>query len=122
MTEDIPAGRAWDLATLVDTTTLRFDAGDQRNASLYVCEVSDGAQALIEALRAQGLWSDAEPKRVGEDHKEAYKSQLQFKEAREYRIGGHALVLLRGDHPKYPSDPARWDAWNRAAGALAARG
>jgi hypothetical protein len=77
--------------------------------------------ALIEALRAAGLWSAAEPKEVGADHKEAYKSQLEFKEAREYRIGGHALVLLRGDHPKFPSDAVRWSDWNRVAGALAAK-
>ncbi len=113
---------SWTLATLVDDTRMSFDAGDKRNGSLYVCDPSKGnvADGLIEALRKAGVWSAAEPKQVADDQKQAYKSGLQFNEAREYTIGGKKLVLLRCDHPKYPSDGERWGEWNRIAGQLAA--
>jgi hypothetical protein len=112
----------WDLAALVDGTLMSFDAADKRNGSLYICDPSKGSNAdgLIAALRKEGLWSAAEPKRIAEEQKDAYKSGLQFNEAREYTIGGKTLVLLRCDHPKFPSDAARWQEWNRVAGELCA--
>jgi hypothetical protein len=88
---------------------------------MYVCEPSrDGlGERVIAAFRAEGLWSDAAPKQVPDAHRDAYKAQLQYVESREYRIGGSRLVLLRGDHPKFPSSAERWAAWNAVAERLA---
>jgi hypothetical protein len=105
----------WDLASLVDGTLMSFDPGDKKNGSLYICDPANGdaAGALIAAFRAAGLWSDAPPKQVGEDQKEAYKGGLKFVEAVE--TAGGKLVLLRCDHPKFPSDAGRWEEWKRVA-------
>ncbi len=103
-----------ELVALVDATLMSFDAGDKANGSMYVCEPPGGTASagVIAALRAAGLWSDVPVKQVPEEHKAAYKAQLIFLESCEYRVGGARIVLLRGDHPKFPSDAARWEQWN----------
>lgn len=111
-----PADRVWDLVTLVDYTTMTFDPGDKVNGSLYLCTPIQGAispDSMVAKLREAGLLSASDPKQVRDDQKDTYKTQLQFTEAREYLIDGQPLVLLRCDHPKFPSDPARWNEWNR---------
>lgn len=115
---------AWTLEHLVDETLMSFDPGDKKNGSLYVCDVEKGVAgaALVQSLREAGLWSAVEAKTVGDEQKAAYKGGLQFNEAREYAISGHRVVLLRCDHPKFPSDAERWAAWNQAAAELSKQG
>jgi len=110
-----------DLAALVDQTVMSFDPGDKANGSMYVCEPPGGAAsiAVVNALRAAGLWSALAAKQVPEEHKAAYKTQLTFLESREFRIGGARIVLLRGDHAKFPSDATRWEQWNATLAGLA---
>jgi hypothetical protein len=105
-----------DIATLVDNTVMSFDPTDKKNGSMYICDPSKGnaAEPLIKALQAEGLWS-ADTKTVPDAHKDAYKGQLQFVEAVDATVAGKKLVLLRCDHPKYPSDAQRWEEWKRTA-------
>ena len=94
-------------ASIVDDFDLCFDAGDKANGSLYLA-VPRGAghSALAEGvagrLRAAGLWSDAPAKWV---------AQLALVAALRYRHRGTELLATRFDHPKFPSDAARWAAW-----------
>lgn len=109
-----PIPENFDTATLVDGYDLRFDAGDKRNGSLYLCTPRGGdvsPEPWIEALRAAGLWSSEEPKQVSDDQRPAYKEGLAFREAVAYRTDGGHLVLARFDHPKFPSDAERWERW-----------
>jgi hypothetical protein len=95
---------------------MTFDPGDKDNSSLYLCTPIQGGispDIMIAKLREEGLWSASDPKQVRDDQKGAYKTQLQFTEAREYLIDGQPIVLLRCDHPKFPSVSARWNEWNR---------
>jgi hypothetical protein len=114
----------WTIETLVDGTRMFFDAADKRNGSLYVCDVGGGlaGSALIGSLREAGLWSAAEPKVIADEQKAAYKAGLQFVEACEYTIAGKRAVLLRCDHPKFPSDAARFGEWQAVASSLSKQG
>jgi len=103
-------------ASIVDDFDLCFDAGDKANGSLYLA-VPRGAghSALAEGvagrLRAAGLWSDAPAKWVAEEHRASYRAQLALVAALRYRHWGTELLATRFDHPKFPSDAARWAAW-----------
>ena len=103
-------------ASIVDGFDLCFDAGDKANGSLYLA-VPRGAghAALAEGiagrLRAAGLWSEAPVKWVAEDHRASYRAQLALVAALRYRHQGTELLATRFDHPKFPSDAARWAAW-----------
>jgi len=111
-----PADRVWDLVNLVDHTTMTFDPGDKVNGSLYLCTPAQSSMSpgpMIAKFREAGLWSDSDPKQVRDGQKDAYKAQLKLVEAREYLIDGQPIVLLRCDHQKFPSNPARWNEWNR---------
>ena len=114
----------WTIETLVDGTRMFFDAADKRNGSLYVCDVGGGlaGSALIGSLREAGLWSAAEPKVIADEQKVAYKAGLQFVEACEYTLAGKRVVLLRCDHPKFPSDAARFAQWQAVASSLSKQG
>ena len=102
-------------ASIVDLYDLTFDPGDQRNGSLYLCtprrasaSTPDEALAL---LRAAGLWSETPAKTVPDEQRQAYKDGLIFVAAIAYLAGVDHLVLARFDHPKFPSDTRRWEAW-----------
>jgi len=104
---------ALDTATIVDQYDLRFDAGDKRNGSLYVCTPRGGPAptGVLAALRAAGLWSEEPEKSVADEQRQAYRDGLRFVAATAYRDGAGHVLLARFDHPKFPSDGARWDAW-----------
>ena len=103
--------------TIIDGYALTFDPGDKRNGSLYLCEPLEttGSLALaelIDGMRAAGLWSEAEAKQVPDEHRPAYKAQLVLLAAGRYKAAGEFLIA-RFDHPQYPSDDGRWQAWQQ---------
>lgn len=104
-----------DKASIIDQHDLTFDPGDKRNGSLYLGVARDGSSTLdvaltLGALRAAGLWSDSDAKTVPDEHRQAYKDQLTLVDSA--RFGGpQGFIIARFDHPKFPSDAARWDAW-----------
>lgn len=105
-------------ADIIDNHDLTFDPGDPLNGSLYLCRLRNQAGAdldpVIAALRAAQLWSDAEIKHVPDEHRDAYKEQLEFVEAVIYSVAGGELMIARFDHEKFPSDQGRWDNWKDA--------
>ena len=66
--------------------------------------------ATLGALRAAGLWSDTEAKTVPDEHRQAYKDQLVLVDCARFG-GASGFIIARFDHPKFPSDAERWDAW-----------
>jgi hypothetical protein len=102
-------------AVIVDNYDLAFDPGDKRNGSLYLCTprsaTETAAQSWIAALQAAGLWSDTPHKSVPDEQRQAYKDGLIFVAAIAYRVGLEHIVIARFDHPKFPSDSRRWEAW-----------
>ncbi len=102
-------------AVIVDTYDLAFDPGDKLNGSLYLCtsrgSSANPVQSWIAALQAAGLWSDTPHKRVPDEQRQAYKDGLIFVAAIAYRAGLEHIVIARFDHPKFPSDTRRWEAW-----------
>lgn len=98
---------------IIDHHVLTFDPGDKRNGSLYI-GTPPGAggnfdvAATLTAMRKAGLWSDSQPKTVPDEQRQAYKDQLKLVDAVEYDTG---FLVARFDHPKFPSDAARWEAW-----------
>ncbi len=104
---------------IIDRCELTFDPGDPENGSLYLCQNLDQADPdtrdrLVAELRADGMWSDAAPKQVPDEHRAAYREQLEFVAATRYDVAGQAITLARFDHPKFPSSAARFAAWNAA--------
>ena len=102
-------------ASIVDNYDLSFDAGDKLNGSLYVCTPRGAAASVAEdwheQLRAAGLWSQQPAKNVPDEQRQAYKDGLIFVAAIAYRTGPEHIVIARFDHPKFPSDTRRWEAW-----------
>jgi hypothetical protein len=102
-------------ATIVDHYDLTFDAGDKANGSLYLCTprgtTTVRAEDYVQQFRAAGLWSDQPPKTVPDEQRQAYKDGLIFLAAIPYVAGREHVVLARFDHPKFPSDSKRWEAW-----------
>lgn len=100
---------------IVDNYDLAFDPGDKRNGSLYLCTPSGTgettAQSWITALQTAGLWSDTPHKAVPDEQRQAYKDGLIFVAAIAYRVGLEHIAIARFDHPKFPSDTRRWEAW-----------
>lgn len=98
---------------IIDHHVLTFDPGDKRNGSLYI-GTPPGAggnfdvAATLTAMRKAGLWSDSQPKTVPDEQRQAYKNQLKLVDAVEYDTG---FLVARFDHPKFPSDTARWEGW-----------
>lgn len=104
---------------IIDHCELTFDPGDPENGSLYLCQRTAKADPetrdrLVAELRAAGLWSDAAPKQVADEHRAAYREQLEFVAATQYTVAGATIILARFDHPKFPSSAARFAAWNDA--------
>ena len=103
-----------ELADVMDSHTLYFDPAGGANGSLYLAlppGENAAARQFAEALRAAGLWSEREPRVVEDSQKDAYKTQLEL-------LAVHAgiwqkldCLLLRCDHPTFPSDARRWGAW-----------
>lgn len=98
---------------IIDHHVLTFDPGDKRNGSLYIgTPPGSGGNfdvtATLGALRAAKLWSDVAPKTVADEQKQAYKDQMRLVDCVEYDAG---FLVARFDHPKFPSDAARWQAW-----------
>ncbi len=122
--------RAQDLefscASIVDGFDLCFDAGDKANGSLYLAVPRGAGHAALaedmaQRLRAAGLWSGAPAKWVADEHRASYRAQLALVAAVRYRHQGVELLATRFDHPKFPSDAARWAAWLAALDAALAR-
>ncbi|MEQ8230189.1 MAG: hypothetical protein RLW61_13240 [Gammaproteobacteria bacterium] len=102
-----------DTPTIVDHYDLTFDAGEKANGSLYVCTPRGAAapDTIVAALRKAALWSAEPAKVVGDEQRPAYRDGLQYVAAVAYRDADGHVLLARFDHPKFPSDAARWDAW-----------
>lgn len=105
-------------ADIIDQHDLTFDPGDPLNGSLYLCQIRGQADAALDPIiawrRAAQLWSDVEPKQIPDDHRDAYKEQLQFVAAVTYAVAGSKLMMARFAHEKFPSDQGRWDGWKAA--------
>jgi hypothetical protein len=102
--------------TLLMNYSVMFDGGDVSNGSLYLClESRETAAELfasaIARLRRRGLWSEEPSSQVKDSQREAYCEQLQFIASKTVQVDGCPLVLARFDHPKYPSNAERFDAW-----------
>ncbi len=111
---------------IIDHYVLTFDPSDKRNGSLYIGEPLDGDSGLhlattLAELRAAGLWSADPEKQVPEAHRAAYREQLIFVAATEYKNAGGSFLIARFDHPKFPSDAARWNEWQAFFDARFAR-
>lgn len=108
-------------AEIVYQYELYFDPSDKRNGSLYLCALPGTPVAAVEksiaALRAAGLWSTEPYKVVPEAHKQNYAEQMLFVGYAQFDNGTASLLAARYDHPKFPSDAARWDEWLAALGA-----
>ena len=103
-----------DKANIIDQHDLTFDPGDKRNGSLYL-GVPRGSSnfdvaGTVAALRAAGLWSEVDTKTVPDDHRQAYKDQLLLVDVASFG-GDSGCLIARFDHPKFPSDAARWAEW-----------
>lgn len=102
-------------AVIVDHYDLAFDAGDKLNGSLYLCTACNTGETMVQswitALQSAGLWSNTPHKRVPDEQRQAYKDGLIFVAAIAYRAGLEHIVIARFDHPKFPSDTRRWEAW-----------
>jgi hypothetical protein len=102
-------------AEIVYQHELYFDPSDARNGSLYLCAAPgaplDTVAPLIDALRSAGLWSDEPCKSVPETHKKAYAEQMRFVACAQFSHAGADYLAARYDHPKFPSDAARWAEW-----------
>ena len=88
-----------------DRGTVTLNGGTLETDTLLFQDFDDAA------LRAAGLWSDEAEKSVADEQRQAYRDGLQFVAATAYRDGAGHFLLARFDHPKFPSDGARWDAW-----------
>ena len=102
-------------AVIVDTYDLAFDPGDKLNGSLYLGTLrgttTNHAENWIAPLRAGGLWSDTPHKNVPDEQRQAYKEGLILVAAIAYCAAAEHIVIARFDHPKFPSDTKRWEAW-----------
>ena len=102
-------------AVIVDNYQLAFDSGDKLNGSLYLGTLrgttANHAENWIVPLRAGGLWSDTPHKSVPDEQRQAYKEGLIFVAAIAYCAGAEHIIIARFDHPKFPSDTKRWEAW-----------
>ena len=102
--------------TIIDDHRLTFDGGDKLNGSLYIGddptqEPGINVALLVEQLRSANLWSHEQPKEVPDEHRQAYKDQLNLLEVITYRDADSRFLISRFDHAKYPSDANRWQQW-----------
>ncbi len=104
--------------TIVGEYDLIFDPGDPSNNSLYLCEPLSGESGIdsddvITEMVTAELWSAEEPKHVPDELRPAYGEQLELVEAVEYAEASGGFLIARFDHPDYPSDEVRWEAWKQ---------
>lgn len=108
-------------ADIVHEHELYFDPAEPRNGSLYLCAPAGTPAAAIEnriaALRAAGLWSNEPHKVVPADHKQKYAEQMRFVACAQFGDDQTRLLAARYDHPKFPSDAARFAQWLEVLGA-----
>lgn len=112
-------------AEIVYQHDLYFDPADPRNGSLYLC-VAPGTtpaavEVVIDILRKAELWSKEPYKTVPEAHQENYAEQMRFVACAQFGSGAIDIIAARYDHPKFPSDAARWSEWLAVLGANTAR-
>ena len=105
-----------DTRQLFNSFDVYFDDRDRRNGSLYLCLLrgeNNGAavEPVVTLLRQHALWADDGLACVRDDQRETYASQLDLIEYREYLLPHGQLTAVRCDHPRYPSDGGRWNAW-----------
>ena len=103
-------------ADIIDNHELCFDPGDPLNGSLYLCRELNQSRgthcdAIIEQLRVSSLWSSETIKEVPDEHRDAYKQQLEFVELVAYKVDRSTVSIVRFDHEKFRSDPTRWAQW-----------
>ena len=102
---------------LINNFEMYFDGTDMTNASLYLCidsAVGDsGAQAIIEAMRASGLWSADAAKVVPAEHKPMYAEQMEFIGYVSAKLEGKAFYASAYNHEKFPYNADRWEEWKR---------
>ena len=100
---------------IVDGYDLTFDPGDPLNGSLYLCTLRDSLATapaqMLTPMRGADLWSADVEKQVANDQRQAYKDGLEFVAAVAYRSNAEHVVIARFNHPKFPSDNGRWQAW-----------
>lgn len=111
-----------DKHSLINETLMTFDPGDPANGSLYLCDLSRGSEPdkiahAIRLLKSSKLWSDVSPKQVEEAQKPLYAAQLEMKDI--YVVPASGLILARFDHPRFPSNPNRFEQWKAAISTLA---
>jgi hypothetical protein len=118
----VPAGQSPSTHTVeqvIDGYTLTFDSGGGANGSLYICEPRNSVSpvidvdSLVTSMRVAEIWSEDEVKLVPDEHRKAYKEQLELIEAVEYECGEAAFLIARFDHHQFPSDDSRWADWKR---------
>lgn len=104
-------------SALIKNFHLYFDGGDPANASLYLCTgwgLSDSdAQAIIDQMRAAGLWSSDAARQVPAAHKPEYEKEMIFIGSVAGASGGKVFYVAAFDHPKYKYHPDRWRAWQK---------
>jgi hypothetical protein len=103
---------------IINEHDLTFDPGDTLNGSLYICVPKDvqspvDLSVLLSQMREGHIWSQDAEKSVPDEHRQAYKDQLDLNEVVEYVTDEGKLVIARFDHPKYPSDEGRWSDWRQ---------
>ncbi|MBQ0720384.1 MAG: hypothetical protein KBT88_02590 [Gammaproteobacteria bacterium] len=100
---------------LINNFEMYFDGSDMSNASLYLCidaKLSDDdAQAIIETLRASGLWSADAAKTVPAEHKPMYAEQMEFIGYVSGKIDGKVFHASAYNHEKFPYNAGRWEEW-----------
>jgi hypothetical protein len=101
---------------IIDRHVLTFDPADKRNGSLYIGEPLEEDSGLhlatvLSGLRAAGIWSAEPEKQVPDAHRAAYREQLALVDAVAYSGAAGTFLIARFDHPKFPSDEARWIEW-----------
>lgn len=101
------------LETVFTNRQVVFDPQDKANNGLYLSFAASAgapqANALIARLTAAGLWTPEARKAVGEEQKPAYLSQLECVEI----IAVGMVYACATDHPKFPLDRERWQAWKQ---------
>lgn len=102
---------------LINNFEMYFDGTDMTNASLYLCIDSgigdSAAQAIIETMRAAGLWSTDTAKTVPAEHKPMYAEQMKFIGYVSGTIDGKEFHASAYNHEKFPYNAERWEEWKR---------
>ncbi len=105
-----------DLRVILEQYRVFFDPAGGPNGSLYLCLPRDPESAKLagyfaKQLRNQSLWSDQDAKAIADEQIPAYASQLELLEVSAVPWLQRGCLLLRCEHPKFPSDDNRWAAW-----------